>query len=153
MCEFIEGASTGQDSPQIGVIVFDLSFLPSGIGVAIEHPGPEFSCDRAGFNRGRVAEFRSIVGQDEREHLSEYVQAQFLLKSVEILDDGLGVVCVPQPSKHHAAIQLDRQQDFPSDAADDGIHLHRGEGSDVPDNTFCNRSEFVHSGISDRSCA
>ena len=122
----VERTSFDQDAPQIGMIVLDPAFLPGSIGVTVENPCPKFSRERTGLNRNGVRKFRTIVSQNDRKHFAESFYPRLPLCQIEVINDWLGVVRIPQISEHHAAIQQQCQQDFPADAADDGIHLDHG---------------------------
>ena len=60
----IEGSFSGEYSPQIGVIVLNISFLPGGVGFAVKAPCPAFFGHGTELNDHRVGKLGTIVRQD-----------------------------------------------------------------------------------------
>ena len=85
----IEGSPSREDSPQIGVIVLNISFLPGGIGFAVKDPGPALSGHGTELNGHGVGKLGTIVRQDHGEQFSKCLQPEIPLKGIEIVDDGL----------------------------------------------------------------
>ena len=60
----IEGSFSGEDSPQIGVIVLDISFLPGSVWFAVKDPCPAFFGHGTELNGHGVGKLGTIVRQD-----------------------------------------------------------------------------------------
>ena len=101
--QVIERGSLLQNIPQNEVIVFHMAFLVSRIRIAIKDFGSGATADRTDFERDRVAEFRAIVGQDDRKQHTETIEAEVLLQFVEHVDDGLRGISLAEEQPHHSA--------------------------------------------------
>ena len=123
--QVIERGSLLQNIPQNEVIVFHMRFLKSGVRVAVEDSRPDLTVEGTDFERGRIAELRSVVGQDDGEQHTETIEAEVLLQFVEDVDDGLRGVSRAKEQQHHSAgVELHRQQSFSAGTPDDAVHLH-----------------------------
>ena len=60
----IEGSFSGEDSPQIGMIVLNVSFLPGSVWFAVKDPCPAFSGHWTELNGCGVGKLGTIVRQD-----------------------------------------------------------------------------------------
>ena len=60
----IEGSFSGEDSPQIGVIVLNISFLPGGVWFTVKDPCPAFFGHGTELNGHGVGKLGTIVRQD-----------------------------------------------------------------------------------------
>ena len=60
----IEGRFPGEDSPQIGMIVLNISFLPGGVWLAVKDPCPAFFGHGTELNGHGVGKLGHIVRQD-----------------------------------------------------------------------------------------
>ncbi len=60
----IKGSFSGEDSPQIGVIVLNISFLPGGVWFAVKAPCPAFFGHGTELNGHRAGKLGTIVRQD-----------------------------------------------------------------------------------------
>ena len=126
--QVIERGSLLQNIPQNEVIVFHMRFLKRGVRVAVEDSRPDLTVEGTDFERGRIAELRSVVGQDDGEQYTETIEAEVLLQFVEHVDDGLRGVSGAKEQQHHSArVELHRQQSFSAGTPDDAVHLHHGK--------------------------
>ena len=102
-----------------------MTFLVCRVRVAVKDSRSELNTERTDFERGRIAEFGAIVGQDDWKQHTETVEAQALLQFIEYVDDGLrGVSWAKEQPHHPAGVELHRQQRFPAGTPDDAVHLH-----------------------------
>ena len=85
----IEGSSSREDSPQICVIVLNISFLPGGVRFAVKDPGPAFFGHGTELNGHRVGKLGTIIRQDYGKQFSKRLQTEIPLKGIEVVDDGL----------------------------------------------------------------
>ena len=111
--QVIERGSLLQNIPQNEVIVFHMRFLKSGVRVAVEDSRPDLTVERTDFERSRIAELRSVVGQDDGKQHTETIEAEALLQFVEHVDDGLRGVSLAKEQQHHSAgVELHRESQY-----------------------------------------
>ena len=123
----VETGPFREEFSEVKVIVFDMGFFPGGVRIAVIDSGPAFLGCRAELKSGRIGKLGTIVRKDDWEHLSEGVEAERLLKGIEHVDYGSGVVGRTQEREHKTAgVEIHREEHFLSGDADDTVHFNHG---------------------------
>ena len=125
--ERIEAGPFREELSEVEVIVFDMGLFPGGVRIAVIDSGSAFLGRRTEFKSCRIGELGTVVREDDGEHLSETVEAERLLKRVEHVDYGSGVVGRTQEREHKTAgVEIHREEHFLSGDADDAVHFDHG---------------------------
>ena len=123
----VETGPFREELSEVEVIVFDMGLFPGGIRIAVIDSGSAFLGCRAELKSGRIGELGTVVREDDREHLSEGVEAERPLKGIEHVDHGSSVVGWTQEREHKTAgVEVHSEEDFLSGDADDAVHFDYG---------------------------
>jgi hypothetical protein len=74
LCQSVEGRTLGQDETEELMVTFDAAFLPGGAGVAVEQARSRGTV-RGVFQRARVGELRSVVGEQDGKEAAKQVRS------------------------------------------------------------------------------
>lgn len=85
------------------MVVLRCPFLIGGRRGTVEQARPAVSL-MVKFNSGGGGKFTAVISQDNRGEILEDIRSQFQVKPVKDVNDGLGVIGIPEECQHRGGI-------------------------------------------------
>lgn len=123
LSQLVKRSPFGKDIPYEFMVFLRRAFLPGGRSVAVEQACAQISLTVILDGSG-VREFTSIIREDQRHEGREPVRPEFQIQAVKNIDHGLGIVGIPEKSKHQFCLdKVEGQENFPALFPFHRIHL------------------------------
>lgn len=117
-----------QNISDIFVILFNTPFLPRGVRSAVEHEGKPFAGESGVLDAFRIAEFRTVVREDDFKEPRELNVTKELFEYVKNLNDVFRPLIGKDIDQHEVEIAPEEREEalaaFAALCADNGVHFN-----------------------------